>query len=201
MEREVGKLKINRKTGEEKLRLNGSELEFNLLGFWQWSSSDLVSNALRGMLAEYIVACALRRNDGIRLEWDDYDLETEHGIRVEVKSSAYLQSWLQRGPSAICFNIAPTMGWDARTNTYGTERKRQADIYVFCLLSHQDKRTLDPLDLGQWQFYVLPAAILNEKLPTQKSISLGALLKLKPAMTDFENLRETIERQGETKAG
>jgi hypothetical protein len=28
-------------------------------------------------------------------------------------------------------------------------------LYVFCLLAHKDKSTLDPLNMDQWQFFVL----------------------------------------------
>lgn len=67
-------------------------LPFTLLDFWRWSCSDLISNATRGILAEYIIAQALGVAKGIRKEWAPYDLLTPEGIRVEVKSAAYIQS-------------------------------------------------------------------------------------------------------------
>jgi hypothetical protein len=137
-----------------------------------------VDNALRGALAEYLVACDLGIADGTRPGWNAYDLITPEGIKVEVKSAAYLQSWQQSAHSKVCFDIRPTFGWDAATNTYGAERKRQADVYVFCLLAHKDKPSLDPLDLSQWEFYVLTSKALDERLPTQKTISLAGLLRL-----------------------
>jgi hypothetical protein len=72
------------------------------------------------------------------------------------------------------------------------ERKRQADVYVFCLLAHKDKATLDPLDLSQWEFYVLPSKVPDEKLPTQKTISLAGLLRLAPVKTEFGNIGKVI---------
>jgi hypothetical protein len=77
-------------------------------------------------------------------------------------------------------------------NTYGTERKRQADVYVFCLLAHKDKPTLDPLDLAQWEFYVLPSKVLDDKLPTQKTLSLAGLLRLEPMKAEFGNIGKAI---------
>jgi len=66
------------------------------------SLSDLVSNATRGRLAEFIVAQALNVDtSGVRDEWAAYDLLTSSGIKVEVKSAAYLQSWAQRRHSNI----------------------------------------------------------------------------------------------------
>ena len=50
-----------RYTGDEPLPLGVS-----LLDFWQWLGSDLVSNAFRGLLAEYLVALAVGAADGAR---------------------------------------------------------------------------------------------------------------------------------------
>lgn len=185
-------LKVERKTGNEPFHVSGRGIGFNLREFWQWFASDLVDNALRGALAEYIVACDLRIADATRPGWNAYDLITPDGIKVEVKSAAYLQTWGQSAHSKVCFDIRPTFGWDASANTYGTERKRQANVYVFCLLAHKDKPTLDPLDLSRWKFYVLPSKVLNEKLPTQKTLSLAGLLRLEPTKTEFGNVKQAI---------
>jgi hypothetical protein len=182
-----------RKTGAEPLHDNGQLLDTNLLAFWQWSASDLVNNALRGRLAEYLVAYALGVADGIRVEWDAYDLKTATGCKVEVKSAAYLQSWQQTTFSAITFGIRPTFAWDAETNTYSCEQKRQADVYVFALLAHRDKATIDPLNVAQWQFYVLPVGILNAQLPVQKTISLATIQRLGATPAQFSELRAVVE--------
>lgn len=62
--------------------------------FWRWSASDLVSNTMRGVLAEYIVALAMGidTEEGVRREWDAYGLVLGDGTKVEVKSAAYIQS-------------------------------------------------------------------------------------------------------------
>jgi hypothetical protein len=93
----------------------------------------------------------------------------------------------------MTFDIKPTLGWEAETNTTGTERKRQADVYVVALLAHRDKITLDPLNIVQWQFYVLTAAILNTQLPLQKTISLTTLQRLGARQVPFENITEMID--------
>lgn len=191
---DLGALTVCRKWGTERFHEGGRELPFDLLGFWQWSASDLVGNALRGMLAEYLVACDLGVADGTRVEWDAHDLQTRDGVKVEVKSAAYLQSWRQERLSAISFGIPPTFGWDASTNTYGVARKRQADVYVFALLKHLDKRTLDPLDVEQWTFYVLPTVRLDRELGGQKTIGLARLLRLEPAVARFGEIAATIAR-------
>lgn len=192
MKNNLDKLQIIRKTGLENFILSNQSITFNLLDFWQWSGSDLSNNTFRGMLAEYIVACDLGFEKGTRTEWDAYDLITNEGIKVEVKSSAYLQSWYQTKLSKIEFSICPTNAWEASSNTYSSERKRQADVYVFALLKHLDKLTLNPLDLDQWQFYVLPTLILNTKVPNQQKIGLNGLLKLNPIETKFGQIKEKI---------
>jgi hypothetical protein len=179
--------------GAEPFHANGQPLPFDVLSFWRWSSSDLVSNAMRGVLAEYLVACDLGIAGGTRVEWDAYDLKSKQGVKIEVKSAAYLQSWHQNRLSAISFDIRPTIGWDAGTNTFGTIRKRQADVYVFALLKHKDKATLDPLNVDQWVFYILQAAVLDTKMPNQKRLSLTTLEGLAPVEAVFGQIASSIE--------
>ena len=181
-----------RKTGTERFHADGELLPFDLLGFWQWSSSDLVSNALRGTLAEFLVACDLNVSDGVRAQWDAYDLRIKDGVKVEVKSAAYVQSWAQSKLSQISFDIRPTIGWDAETNKTSTERKRQSDVYVFALLKHKDKATIDPMEVQQWGFYVLPTEVLNDKLTDQRQICLSKLLELNPTCVAFGHVADVI---------
>ena len=192
------KIEVERKTGGEPFHENGKPLDANLLSFWRWSASDLVGNAMRGILAEYIVASAIGVADGSRTEWDACDLRTKEGIRIEVKSGAYIQSWGQERLSNIQFNIRPTRGWDASTNTCATEAERQSDVYVFCLLNHQDQNTIDPLDISQWSFYVMATASLNESVGSQKTITLSSLKKLNPQEVAYGELHSAI-RQAATK--
>ena len=58
------KLDIVNKDGSERFRAGGSTLDLSLLDYWRWSTSDLVGNTARGVLAEYIVARARWRVDG-----------------------------------------------------------------------------------------------------------------------------------------
>jgi len=60
----------NLKTGNEPLSVNGNNLKVTLLDFWKWSVSDILSNATRGRLAEFIVATATNIDITIvRDEW------------------------------------------------------------------------------------------------------------------------------------
>lgn len=191
-----GPLAVQRKRGDEPLHNAGTPLGPTLLHFWQWMASDLANNAMRGTLAEFLVATALGAANGTRVEWDAYDIRTPSGLKVEVKSAAYLQSWAQSRPSTISFAIPPTFGWDAEANTVSAERRRQADLYVFALLAHREKATLDPLDVSQWRFFVLPTAVLDARFPTQKTITLSTLLYAGATEVRFDTLRDTVEAMG-----
>ena len=164
--------------------------------FWRWAFSDFLSNALRGVLAEYIVAQALGGSVSPRVEWDAYDLKSESGLKIEVKSSAYLQSWAQQKPSAIRFDIGLKRGWDAETNVSAAEPGRSADVYVFCIFAEQNRAQANPLRLEQWFFLVCPTAVLNQRFPHQKSVALSALEALPLSRLSFTELAEQL-RQGE----
>jgi hypothetical protein len=132
------------------------------------------------VLAEYIVALDLGVADHLRDEWSAHHLTLPSGVKVEVKSSAYVRSWHQARLSAVEFSIGASRYWDAATNVQATESRRQADVYVFAVLHHMDQRTVDPLDLDQWTSYVLPTEALNRVLPNQKRIRLGVLQRKFP---------------------
>ena len=186
-------IKVDPKNGRESFSFENQNLDFKLTDFWSWSQSDLLNNTLRGVLAEYIVRQDLGIKKSTRTEWDAYDLETESGIKIEIKSSAYLQSWKQNNLSQISFDIARTKGWNAETNEYSKETKRQSDFYVFCLLHHKDKKTVDPTKLDQWTFYVLSTKRLDKEKKQQKRIGLSPLLKLNPTECCFGEIRNVIK--------
>ena len=150
MPHNLKRLKIAPKTGNEKFHHDGVLLDFDLLSFWKWSTSDLVSNATRGVLAEFIVARAIGINLDVRNEWDAYDLETDEGIKIEVKSASYVQSW------------------------------------------HQNKETINPLDMNQWIFFVLPTEVLNQRERSQHSITLRSLEKLCAGAVNFHKLKQAV---------
>ena len=74
-----------RKTGSECFVLGDQGLSIDLISFWQWSTSDLLGNTMRGCLAEYIVAMALGITSGVRIDWAAYDLLFD-GWKIEVKA-------------------------------------------------------------------------------------------------------------------
>lgn len=166
---------------------------FTIKDFWAWDSSNLLSNTLRGALAEFVVAKALSiplltsRND-----WTDYDLLYNNCCRIEVKSAAYLQAWEQHKFSEIRFSVAPARSWTSEQR-YDDNLMRHSDIYVFSLYGCKDRRIANPLCLDHWVFYVLNTETINRKLHEQKSISLKSLLELHPLEANYIELKNRID--------
>ena len=180
--------------GTEKLIQNGNELSIPIMEFWAWNSSDLLNNTLRGAYAEYLVSKALELNlSESRIDWDAYDVKYGN-VRIEVKSSAYLQAWEQNKPTSIRFSIAPAQAWSSST-WYDGKAIRHSDFYVFCLFACKERENANPLNLDQWDFYVLPTQVLDQKCGGQKSIAFSALLKLGAVKCHYEEIKAYIDNQ------
>lgn len=125
----LDRVAVTLKSGSERFRDGAADLGFDLLAFWQWSRSDLLSNSMRGVLVEFLVARALIADaKGVREEWVSYDLTTDDGIKVEVKSAGYLQPWHQDQLSRVSFVIPKTRLYDASTSRLGEAPARHADV-------------------------------------------------------------------------
>ncbi|MEJ8802166.1 hypothetical protein [Pontibacter sp. H249] len=187
------RIEASLKVGQENFSYNNQASSHTLIDFWRWSASSILSNTTRGHLAEFIVATATNIDiKQARVEWDAYDLLTPGGIKIEVKSAAYLLSWKQDEFSKISFSIKPTRPWDWELNKRAPIAKRSADVYVFCLLHHADKATIDPLNMDQWEFYVLATEELNNYKRSQHSITLNSLKRLTNAVK-FDRLYQEIK--------
>ncbi len=192
MDAEYPAIDVTPRNGNEPFLLNQVPTSHSLLDFWKWFGSDLTGNTARGILAEYIVATALGIEAGVRIEWAPMDLIYQ-GAGIEVKSSSYIQTWHQKKASAISFGIQRTKKWDAKTNSFIGELRRQADIYVFCVLAHHETSTINPLELNQWDFYVLPTSVLNQECETQNTIGLKRLISLGAKPIKYNELASRID--------
>ncbi|MCY3681244.1 MAG: hypothetical protein OXH16_07595 [Gemmatimonadetes bacterium] len=178
---------------KEPFIFRGEPVGLTLLDFWTWGGSDLLDNILRGQIAEYIVAQATEAVlCKVYRRWENEDIMTAHGHRVEVKSSAYFQSHHQDGPTKIKFDIAKKHSWDNSTGRRSEIPFRSAQVYVFCLLTTKDRRTINPLDLSQWEFYILSTSVINSQLNNQREVSLSRLKELNPEVVDYDQINATI---------
>lgn len=190
-----------RKTGDETFTYQDKDTGLHLRDFWSWAYSDLLDNTLRGSFSEFLVATALGINlSEPRVNWEPWDLTLPTGrneLHVEVKSGSYLQAWKQEHPSAVRFNIRPTIRW-SESDGYAGEQRLQSDVYVFCVFTEKDPSRADPMKLESWDFYVLPTKVLDERCEGQKTISLSALLRLNPEKANFAELKPTVLRNAVT---
>ncbi|WP_010281187.1 hypothetical protein [Bacillus timonensis] len=168
-----------------------SGTDFTILDFWKWGFSNVLTNSLRGIFAEFLVGAAIGSLNETRIEWDAYDLNYKDK-KIEVKSAAFIQAWYKGTLSKISFTIGPKKEYDYQTNTYSPEATRHADLYVFCLLHEKNPQIVNPLDTNQWKFYVVPTVELNTYFPHQKTISLSTLKKkFEPKL--FSELKAEID--------
>jgi hypothetical protein len=171
------------------LRIDKSE-------FQDWAFGNTLENTTRGRLAEYIVAKALNVVSDQRVEWDHVDVEF-HGYSIEVKASAYLQSWYQKAPSKITFDIAPrSWWWDRQSNEVEKlpSPKRLADIYVFCVFNATERDRADPQDTSQWDFFVVSTSRMNNLLGGQKKASLTTISSIATRVS-YDELKGAVERE------
>jgi len=154
--------------------LEGSErfvgVDASVLDFWRFAMNDLRMNNVRGYLAEFLVARAVGATDN-RVEWDAYDVLTPDGVRVEVKTRGYLQSWAQKEVRLGSFQISPSDSWDHGTGGFRGEQGWNADVYVLCVHTVRDHAVYDVLDVGQWEFYVLPRQVVVDRAGAAMSLA------------------------------
>jgi hypothetical protein len=169
-------------------------MKINATAFYTYAFSDYLDNVVRGALGEYIVATALGVTDAPLSSWQAWDI-TYQGIKIEVKTSAYIQTWKQKKLTPPKFGIPAKQLWSEDTGKYDGETKRHADVYVFCLYTETDikKAREHILNTDYWQFYV----VSTQRLPKQKTIGLSSL-ELLTKQIGFAELATEIDKLAQT---
>jgi hypothetical protein len=161
------------------LALSGTEpfegLDALVVDFWRFAMSDLKTNNVRGYLAEFMVARAVGAV-APRVEWDAWDATSPDGVRIEVKTSGYIQAWAQKKLSVPTFRVAPAYGWDSSTGAWSDEQSLNAHVYVFSLHTATSHDAYDPLDTSQWKFYVASRTAVERR--TARQMGLATLSKV-----------------------
>jgi hypothetical protein len=168
-----------------------------LVDFWRWAFSDLVSNDVRGVFAEFIVGHALGALDEARTSWDAWDL-TYGKMRIEVKATGDVQAWAPTGRAPTpSWSIGRRLGWDAKTNTSAAAPLRSAHLYVLCHWRGTDPSPLTPTALELWDFYVVPTWVLDSQLADNKTLSMAQIRRLLEAgdarAATFPTLKRTVD--------
>jgi hypothetical protein len=168
---------------------NGSR---TILNFWRWGYSDLLQNIYRGILAEFLISWALDLDTKPQNPWNPYDLKTKEGNRIEIKSTGYLQAWDYGTKQKPKFIIRERQRWTDK----GLETKAEynADIYILAYHKETNRKTIDPMDLDQWEFWVFSKQQIVSLLRNRKSISVSQLKKEDFLPIKFEEIKKQVNQ-------
>ena len=98
---------------------------------------------------------------------------------------------LFRSPS---FSIAKASLADENGNYIdGAPKQRNSDIYVFCVFKADDEEQ-DPLDLDNWEFYVVATKTIDEMLGDQKTVRFTRLLELPVIKCRYDGIQNSIDK-------
>ena len=175
--------------------LTGSErfvgLDATVADFWRWAFSDLRDNTTRGILAEFLVAKAVGDKRSLRIGWDNFDAQAPDGTAIEVKCSAFLQSWAQKRHSELVFGRLSAREFDAIRNEYSVEARVRADVFVFAVQTQREPAAYDVLDISHWEFWVVSGTVVWEQ--QWKSVGIGWVKRCATGPIDHQHLAFAIK--------
>jgi hypothetical protein len=163
----------------------------NVKDFWQWTYSDMLISKNREDLGLFYVANALELTKMPRIDWGKVDLRYRKK-KIAVRTSGYIQSWRQKKPARISFDISPKTGIGAKLDDSMTFRNREPELYIFCVLAEKDVKKVNVLDLDQWNFYIVRASVLDEYYPKNKKLGMRPLKQL-AGPTHQNRLKDIID--------
>lgn len=178
--------------------LDGKEpfagLDATVNEFWRWAFSDLRENVTRGVLAEFLVARAIGDRRTVRSSWDNFDVEGPDGTSIEVKCSAFLQSWAQRTHSNLSFGRLRGREFDPERNEYSVDARVRADVFVFAVQTQRDPDAYDMLDLDQWEFWVVDGGTVRTR--AGKTVGIGWVREHAAGPVPYGELAAAIANSG-----
>ena len=159
-------------SGSATLLANGPAdlAHLSITDFWSWAFSDLCDDDLKGIFAEWLVVRLIGHESVRRVSWANSDIILTDGLRVEVKATAFWQSWKFIGEDEA---MKPKTDWfpisDERDIKFSGLRSRSSlgvidskeaprynsDMYVFYFQHERDVERWNALDLSQWEFYIV----------------------------------------------
>ena len=153
-------------------------------------------NTIRGFLVEFLVAQAVGETAPHRVEWAPFDVKGADGTRIEVKSTAYLQSWITRKlttPRWTFQTVDSAKSWDEDSGQeFPIDPIDRADVWVFALQTCQVPEEYDPLDIDQWEFRAVPHVQLFEL--KQRSTGISTLDRLGVTPVAFDGLADAVKK-------
>ena len=89
------------------------------------------------------------------------------------------------------FKFSATKPWSCELGRYTSKTpEHNADVYVAALLATRDRAEVNPLDLDQWQFYVLPRSAVVRR----SRWSLSQLRDHSVAPVPYGDLRLAVQQ-------
>ncbi len=169
----------------EKFICNGQELDFGILDFWKYKYSNVWN--IQEYIAEFLIEKALGLEESQNTEyWTLYDINYRNK-RIEIKETSYYHPWNENGKISNQRVFGITM---ANSNYEDSENEnkfeRQNDVYVFCLNTGKTREEANPLDLNNWEFYIVPTITINELCGKNKTISLNKVKNIAEQVNYFE---------------
>lgn len=138
----------------EKFTINNNELDFGILDFWKSKYSNIYN--MQEVIAEFIVEKALGIDKAQNTDyWTLYDI-LYRDYRIEIKETSYYHPWNEDGKVSKqrMFGITKANS-NYESNETENKFERQNDIYVFCLNTGTTKETSNPMNLDNWEFYII----------------------------------------------
>ena len=177
--------------GNEKFKVDDKDLDFGILEFWKYKYSNIYN--MQEVIAEFIIEKALGLTESQNTDyWTLFDI-LYRGYRIEVKETGYYHSWNEDGKVSLVRNFGITKA-NSSYDSLEKENKyeRQNDIYVFCLNTGTTRETSNPMNINNWEFYIIPTSVINEKCRNNKQISLGKVRKI-AKQVKYVKIKETID--------
>ena len=170
---------------EKKFIYNDQKMNFGIIDFWLYKYSNIWN--LQEYIAEFIVEKALEINKSHNTDsWTLYDI-LYRNTRIEVKETSYYHPWNENGKISNQRNFGITMANSSYENSNDSNKfERQNDIYVFCLNVGNTKEESNPMNLNNWEFYIVPTKTINSLCGENKTISLGKVKKSAKKVEYFE---------------
>ncbi len=178
--------------GQEVFSFEGANLGFTMLDYWRFHYSNIFD--LQDTIAEFIVAKALGIHESQNDQyWTLWDL-TYREKRVEIKETSYYHSFNTDGKISKqrVFDIHKSNGVYDKTSG-NNDRIRQNDLYIFCLNTGITEEESYPLNLNNWEFYVVPTRVINEQCGDNKTISLGRIKSLGFVAVRYGDLKKEVD--------
>ena len=166
--------------GNERFQVGGSGIAVTVNDFWRWSFSDFSVPVTCRAFAEFLVASSLELiSNGHGREGEDCDLlwtpSGGSGIRIGIKSAAYVQSDDGEHPDHIVFR---------------SPSGRICDAYVFCVSKALAGES--PLNMDLWDFYSLRNQAMDKSMAGPENLSLSALMGLEAVWSDYYGIGSAI---------